>query len=490
MPIVNGQFTALELPDKHYKVIFDQSKDWRIRALWGGRNGAKDWSFDQAAVEIAVHRKTEFLFTREVQKTLASSAKKLISDQIDRLGYRDYFKITENRITGVNGSIFMFTGLNDLNVGDLKSTEGVDIAVIGEAENLTKDSWLKFNQTIRKPGSEIWIAFNPANEDDFVYQLCVVDPPDDLIGCEVNGYALDSDGKTVIPADNPYVTDTMLRQAQYEFNTDRDSFNNHCLGIPMGGGGRVYGIYSQDAHLIDFERSYLSQCDLYMSIDPHRKYYPAITWNAITPTGCVITYNEWPKRKDFLDDSSDEKSRGLWYDEARETRVFDMSMKELASIILSNDLTIQYGGRIVSRTGDPRFFAENPDFTRELIRYGVHGWTEAPFELIETQRNNLRDLLMYRKDLPPVGVNSPAWYVARECENVDRALRRHYFSKDKDKETEDFKDFIDSLRYFLSTHNGRPRFIERKNSSGNDSGHVNMAQVIMGRSAVAMAERD
>jgi hypothetical protein len=481
MPLINGKFEPLDLPAKHFKVLFDNSKKWRFRALWGGRNGAKDWTSTAACIEIAVRQRKRFLFTREVQKTLSKSSIQLISDQIKRMGYSAYFKIGREEISCITtGSVFWFSGLNDINVDDLKSTESVDYAVIVEAENLTKTSFLSFDETMRKIDCEIWFIFNPANEDDFIYQFCVIDPPEDLIGCNVNGYALADDGKTVTRADNPHVTDVMIRRAQWEFNTDREAFNNHCLGIPKGGGGRVYGIYNKDVHYIDFDRRYLSQCDCYMSIDPHRKYYPAIGWHAITPSGCVVTYNEWPKRKDFLGDDSDEKSKGLWYDEARDTKVFDMSMKELAAVILSNDLTIQYGAVIRGRTGDPRFFAENPDFTRELTRYGVQGWADAPFENIETQRDNMRTLFSYNTDLPAVGINAPEWYIARECENHDRCMRRHHYHPDKDKEAEDFKDFIDQMRYFLSIHDGRPKYIERKMSTGS-SGLISLTQSMLSK---------
>jgi hypothetical protein len=453
MPFTNGKITALELPRKHSRVLFDQSKPWRFRALWGGRNGAKDWSIAAACVETGLRVSKRFLFTREVQKTLAASAHQLIVDTINRLGYRDLFTVTENKITcNRNDTMFLFNGLNDLVAKDLKSWEGVDIAVICEAEDLTKKSFDILNFTLRKPGSEIWVQFNPQFDDDFVYEFCVLNPPDNLIGCEVNGFGI-AEGKTVVAADNPWIASEQIKEAQRMHDTDLAAFNNQCLGKPMGQGGRIYPQFCNDIHVIDFDRRMIPQCDLYMSIDPHRKYYPAITWNAITPCDCVVGYNEWPKYEDL----------GMWYDQARETKTLDFGLKELAAYILANDLTLG-GGRIVSRTIDPRFHAENPDFVRALMEYGVLGWVDAPCERIETQRENIKSLMYYSPLIPVYGSNMPSFYLDRRCTNRIRAYTRHCYAEgdNKDKEGETHKDFPDADRYWLSQFtDGKPRFIER-----------------------------
>jgi hypothetical protein len=53
------------------------------------------------------------------------------------------------------------------------------------------------------------------------------------------------------------------------------------------------------------------------------------------------------------------------------------------------------------------------------------------------------------------------WYYDKRCKNNRRCIARHYWG-DKDKEAEEYKDFIDNKRYFLSLFpNGRPKFIER-----------------------------
>jgi hypothetical protein len=345
--------------------------------------------------------------------------------------------------------MFRFTGLNDLVAGDLKSIEGMDYAVICEAENLTKKSFDILNYTIRKETSEIWIQFNPRYADDFVCEFCINNPPENMIGARVNGFALTEDGR-VVRADNPHVSDSQLVEAMRMLRTDRRAFDNQCLGIPLGQGGRILPMYDPDVHDIDFDLDRLSQCNLFMAIDPHRKYYPAILWFAITPSASVVVYNEYPKYSDL----------GMYYDEARDIVPFDLDLKELSNVILANDMNLKSKLPVV-RTGDPRFLTEFPDMTRVLGEHGVVGWVDAPHELIETQREHLKALLNWNPALPFAGMNTPQFYVARgeNTRNVRRALMRHCWSEDKDKESEKYKDFIDAIRYFLSILNGQVRYV-------------------------------
>jgi hypothetical protein len=155
----------------------------------------------------------------------------------------------------------------------------------------------------------------------------------------------------------------------------------------------------------------------------------------------------------------------MWYDEARNVKTFDLSLKELAAVILANDMCFG-GGKIVGRVADPRFCAENPDFILTLMENQVLDWLEAPFERIETQRENLKTLLYWNLALPLCGVNTPDWYVSDTCTNKSRAYKRHSYSEDKDKESEVHKDFVDDDRYFLSTfENGKPVFVSHETKS-------------------------
>lgn len=224
MPLVNGVTEPLVLPSaKHSRVIYDQSKKWRYRVLYGGRNGYKDWSFAAAAIERGVRVKTDFLFTREVQLTIADSNKKLLDDTIVRLGYQEYFKSTNNRIDCLTtGSSFIFRGLNDQVSKDIKSTEGIDVCVLCEAESLTEQSFIDLDPTIRKKDSEIWIMFNTGFDTDFIYDYFITNTPDNAIVERV----------TYKDAPDSMLSDVIKDQADRMRGTNKALYDNVWLGLP------------------------------------------------------------------------------------------------------------------------------------------------------------------------------------------------------------------------------------------------------------------
>jgi hypothetical protein len=212
--------------------------------------------------------------------------------------------------------------------------------------------------------------------------------------------------------------------------------------------GKIYPGFDEDTHVVDFDMDCLAQCDLYCSIDPHRSYYPAIKFYAVTPSSAVIVYAEWPTYEVL----------GMWYDEARTVKKFNDTLDRLANTMIANSRMHQYNQVLKCWTGDPRFLSEMSDVAVTLEAYGVGLYRAAPFERIETQRESLRTLMHYNPAIARAGSNLPSWYVSRECKNSIRAYNRHYWG-DKDKEAEEYKDFIDADRYFLSIFpDGRPLY--------------------------------
>jgi phage terminase large subunit len=158
----------------------------RYKVLYGGRGSAKSWSVARALVHLATIKPIRVLCARETQKSIQESVHRLIKDQIGALGVEHLFDVQETKIIGVNGSDFAFAGVRQQGVANLKSFEAVDICWVEEAQVVTKRSWDVLIPTIRKPGSEIWITFNPELEDDETYKRFVSDPPPNAWVCPVN----------------------------------------------------------------------------------------------------------------------------------------------------------------------------------------------------------------------------------------------------------------------------------------------------------------
>lgn len=158
----------------------------RYKVLYGGRGGAKSWGVARALIAMAAERPVRILCAREVQKSMKDSVHRLLKDQITSLDLDSEFDVFDTEIRGVNGSLFLFAGLQSHTVDSIKSFEGVDIVWVEEAHSVSQKSWDTLIPTIRKDGSEIWVTMNPDMDTDDTYQRFIATPSDDTWVCEVN----------------------------------------------------------------------------------------------------------------------------------------------------------------------------------------------------------------------------------------------------------------------------------------------------------------
>ena len=174
--------TRIEIPQKLLPLF--QPK--RYKVIHGGRGSAKSWSVARALVSIGATKPIRVLCARETQKSIQESVHRLLKDQIESLGLDQFYTIQENKILGTNGTEFTFAGIRQQGVANLKSYEGTDICWVEEAQVVTKKSWDVLIPTIRKPGSEIWVTFNPELDTDETFSRFVVRPPEESVIIEMN----------------------------------------------------------------------------------------------------------------------------------------------------------------------------------------------------------------------------------------------------------------------------------------------------------------
>lgn len=173
----------VELPEKLLPLLTTPA---RYKVVYGGRGSAKSWTIARMLILLAASKPIRVLCARETQKSIQESVHRLLKDQIDLLGLASFFEVQENKIIGRNGSDFAFIGIRQQSVTNIKSFEGVDIVFIEEGQVVTKRSWDVLIPTIRKPGSEIWIAFNPELDSDETYERFVLNPPEGAMVIECN----------------------------------------------------------------------------------------------------------------------------------------------------------------------------------------------------------------------------------------------------------------------------------------------------------------
>jgi phage terminase large subunit len=198
----------VDIPEK-LKFLFTPSQ---YKVAYSGRDGCKSWSFAQALLAMATQKPLRILCTRETQKSLRESVHQLLSDTIKRLKLENFFQILQSEIRGRNGSVFIFGGLREASVAEIKSYEAVDIAWVEEAQCVSKKSWQTLIPTIRKPGSEIWVSLNPELEDDDTYQRWIVDPPPNTVVVKTNY------------RDNRWLSQESKQNIEYLRNRDPETF--------------------------------------------------------------------------------------------------------------------------------------------------------------------------------------------------------------------------------------------------------------------------
>lgn len=163
----------LQMPEKLFELFNGEA---RYRVAYGGRGSSKSWSIAQMLIARACESKRRILCARELQKSIKDSSHKLIADTIMRLGLSKEFDVGESFIRHKNGSDFIFKGIKH-SPDEIKSTEGVDICWVEEAQKITKRSLDILIPTIRKAGSELWFSFNPENEEDEIYKRFILNNP-------------------------------------------------------------------------------------------------------------------------------------------------------------------------------------------------------------------------------------------------------------------------------------------------------------------------
>jgi phage terminase large subunit len=197
------------------KLLFFHEESWRYKVAYGGRGSAKSWTVADALLVRAFTRKQRILCAREFQRSIKESVHFLLVSQIERLGLTPAFSVTEHEIEcTTTGSQFIFAGLKH-NISSLKSLEAIDVCWVEEAEVVSEASWSKLTPTIRKPGSEIWVTFNPDQESDPTYQRFVAHPD-----------VAHTRAVQVSWRDNPCLPDVLKAELEHLRRTDPEAYHH------------------------------------------------------------------------------------------------------------------------------------------------------------------------------------------------------------------------------------------------------------------------
>ena len=257
---------------------------------FGGRGGGKTKDKVKSVVLEASIRRVRVLVTREFQESISESIKAEIETCIDELDLGHFFKITEERIVGLNGSRFVFKGLKK-NINNIKSIANVDIVLVEEAENVSENSWDKLLPSIRPISGRaiVIVIFNPASELDSTWQTWIVNTPLRTLLTKCNY------------PDNKYFPAFLEAQRLHDEKTlPPKRYKNKWMGIPAGSEGDI--IIDQDwlraARFASNHEEWVKVGPKVVAYDPagQGKDNHAVTY---ADGNCVKEVDEWPLSPDL-----------------------------------------------------------------------------------------------------------------------------------------------------------------------------------------------
>ncbi len=181
----------------------------------GGRGSAKSWSIARMLILRAYTEKNHrILCCREYQNSIDESVYSILRVSIFAMGLHPWFTLQRDRIIcKLTNSVFLFEGLHH-NIDSIKSLEGITITWIEEAHFVSELSWLILEPSVmRTPNAEIWVSFNPLNEEDPTYIKFITNfDPHEMLVIEVNW------------RDNPWFPPELDRLRRRMLRNDPDSY--------------------------------------------------------------------------------------------------------------------------------------------------------------------------------------------------------------------------------------------------------------------------
>ena len=201
-------------------VFNDLLEPSRYKALYGGRASAKSHFFAECMIaNAAMNTGFRGLCVREVQKSLKESAKRLLEDKINVMGYGAKFNVKHDEIGTPGGGVISFTGMNQQNSESVKSYENYSVCWVEEASVFSARSLELIRPTIRAPGSELWFSWNPHYASDPVDKFFRgLSPPDNSIV------------RKVTYENNEYLPHEMVAEMQMDRKNSPDRFAHIWLG--------------------------------------------------------------------------------------------------------------------------------------------------------------------------------------------------------------------------------------------------------------------
>lgn len=202
--------------------------DARYLGSEGGRGSGKSRFFAGRMIEDHIKQPGRHsVCIREVQKSLAQSAKRNLELSARAMEVGGLFDPRKTEIVAPGGGLIIFQGMQNHTADSIKSLEGYDCAWVEEAHTLSQTSLRLLRPTLRKPRSQIWFSWNPRFPKDPVDQFFKGNDP------EAKGWIKPPNAVRVTANwyDNPWFHETALvEEKDFDRRRDRDTYDHVWLG--------------------------------------------------------------------------------------------------------------------------------------------------------------------------------------------------------------------------------------------------------------------
>lgn len=187
-----------------FRPFLTEKTYWKV--IYGGRCSGKTESCAKALLLMGQQQPLRVLACREIMQSIRQSSHQVLAESVGELGLESFYTVEKQSIYGpfINWTDargitkkrrteFLFAGLREMTVSQIKSFHGINVCWIDEAQDITQRSMQILAPTIRRAGSsdpnapcEIWLSFNPTRETDWVYQNFVLDQMDNSTVIQCN----------------------------------------------------------------------------------------------------------------------------------------------------------------------------------------------------------------------------------------------------------------------------------------------------------------
>lgn len=143
---------------------------YRYLSFLTGRMGlAKSTNISKALLIVGLMKPLRILCARQTMSSIKDSVHAQLCNIIR--AYDLPYVIYNDTIKAPNGTTFIFKGLQETGIHNIRSMTNIDICWLEEGQSVSKESWESLVPTIRTKGSYIIVSANPDEESDIVQQM-------------------------------------------------------------------------------------------------------------------------------------------------------------------------------------------------------------------------------------------------------------------------------------------------------------------------------